>query len=132
MLFQLHTIEETNIDNVIKENGTGIMDHKSRPLNTSTNRSERLFSLPQLSFEQENYNNSQLSELLLREQNRTLQHIQKHFVHTDDNEDEREDWQRLARILDRIFLLLYVICFAIVTIVFVLQLNSNPNTEGDN
>jgi hypothetical protein len=128
--FQLHTIEETNIDTVIRENGIGLMNHTSRPLNTENpqKRSQpRLKSLPQLSFDQESYN-TQLSELLLREQNRTLQHIEKHFVHTDGNEDEREEWQKLARILDRIFLLLYVVCFVIITIVFVVQLNSNPNT----
>lgn len=127
---QLHTIEETNIDTVIRENGIGLMNHTSRPLNTENpqKRSQpRLKSLPQLSFDQESYN-TQLSELLLREQNRTLQHIEKHFVHTDGNEDEREEWQKLARILDRIFLLLYVVCFVIITIVFVVQLNSNPNT----
>ncbi|XP_045214474.2 neuronal acetylcholine receptor subunit alpha-10-like isoform X3 [Mercenaria mercenaria] len=126
---QFTNIEETDIDSGIRENGMRpTMNHTSRPLNTTNphSRWSRLASIPQLAIDKDS-NNTNISELLLREQNRTLEHIQKHFVHTDDTDDEREDWQTLARILDRIFLLLYILCFAIVTTVFVLKLTSDPD-----
>lgn len=58
----------------------------------------------------------------LDEQNQTLYNIEKHLVRADGTDNDREDWQKLARILDRIFLFLYVVCFIVLTMTFVLQL----------
>lgn len=127
---QLNDIEETNVGSSIKMNGTTQMTHSSRPLSTSSHRSPsppRLPSIPQ--FPGEEFYTTTLPELLLKEQNRTLRHIEKHFVHTDDTDFEREDWQKLARVLDRIFLLLYIVCFAVVTVIFVLKLNSHEDDK---
>jgi len=63
---------------------------------------------------------------ILYQQLQVLTRIHQHFSHDDSTEVEQEDWQRLARVLDRIFLAFYIVCFISVTIVFVVQM-----TEGD-
>jgi len=63
---------------------------------------------------------------ILSQQLQVLTRIHQHFSHDDSTEVEQEDWQRLARVLDRMFLAFYIVCFIAVTIVFVVQM-----TEGD-
>lgn len=59
---------------------------------------------------------------VLKEQLNVLTKIEKHFSETDNTDEERETWQSLARVLDRLFLLLYILCFAAVTLVFMLNI----------
>lgn len=67
---------------------------------------------------------AQLRELIKVQQS-TLEQIEKHFSSSDESEEEREVWQKLARVLDRLFLLLYVLCFVVITVVFFVQLSEN-------
>ncbi|XP_060553550.1 neuronal acetylcholine receptor subunit alpha-7-like [Ruditapes philippinarum] len=69
--------------------------------------------------------NQQLLEVSLpKEHRRMLRNIERHFALNDEEENVREDWQKLARILDRVCLLLYILCFSIVTLIYVLKLIS--------
>lgn len=104
--FQSNFTEETNLDT------EGI--HSSSNHKASLDRPMSFRQLEQL-------NNSH-SDIPMEEQNQTLYKIEKHFMRSDDTDDDREDWHNLARILDRIFLLLYVLCFVALTLAFVLQL----------
>lgn len=55
---------------------------------------------------------------MFREQHHDLQSEGKHFSQTLNGDEEKETWQNLARVLDRVFLVFYILCFAGVTIVF--------------
>jgi hypothetical protein len=69
--------------------------------------------------------NQQLLEVSLpKEHRQMLRNIERHFALNDEEENVREDWQKLARILDRVCLLLYILCFSIVTLIYVLKLIS--------
>ncbi|XP_052776230.1 neuronal acetylcholine receptor subunit alpha-10-like [Mya arenaria] len=86
--------------------------------------------------------------VMLREQLKALHGIQKHLadintadiesrndinpgndVSDDVNTDDKVHWRRLARVLDRIFLGFYLVCFAIVTLIFIVQLCHPPENE---
>ena len=56
-----------------------------------------------------------------------LRNIERHFEASDNEENVREDWQRLARILDKVCLLLYIICFAAVTLVYIFKMASSAD-----
>jgi len=59
---------------------------------------------------------------LLKEQLHILTKIEKHFSETDNSDEEKETWQDLARVLDRVFLALYILCFTVVTLVFMIDI----------
>lgn len=68
---------------------------------------------------------SETLQIYMQEQTDTLNNIMHHFEDTDNTEENKEDWQKLARVLDRIFLLLYIVCFAAITLGFILKLKLN-------
>ncbi|XP_052781836.1 neuronal acetylcholine receptor subunit alpha-10-like isoform X2 [Mya arenaria] len=93
----------------------------------SFNHNTRLTSLSENENSETNPQNLTNNNDILKEQLKELQAIRSHFLVDDTTEVEQEDWQRLARVLDRIFLCLYVLCFTIVTLVFVLQLTGGQD-----
>ncbi|KAL4239553.1 acetylcholine-gated cation-selective channel [Mactra antiquata] len=105
------SLKETNIDDEPHMNGGDhIKNHRPK-----TSR-HRLPSIQNTSLQDDTM------KIYIHEQTETLNNIMHHFEDTDTTEENKEDWQKLARVLDRIFLCLYILCFAIVTLVFILQL----------
>ena len=101
------------------QNGNNQTKNKFRPSNSNglTEKLQRNGSIPTV--------DEQFPVVSLpKEHRRMLRNIERHFEASDNEENVREDWQRLARILDKVCLLLYITCFAVVTLIYVLKLVS--------